>query len=83
MYSLDMVSIYANPGRQLSQLPVQPYIQSAQGVEAVEAFDGEENLAFGRMQGGGIMQLSAPTDGRTGSLCCATDKEKVREAYVY
>ena len=30
-----------------------------------------------------MMQLSAPTDGRTGSLCCATDKEKVRKVYVY
>jgi hypothetical protein len=34
----------------------------------VEAFDGGENLAFGRMQGSGMMQLSAQPGGINGKF---------------
>lgn len=50
-----------------------------QGIEPVEALGGGEILAFGRMQGGGMMQVSAQPGGIDGNFFCATDNEKVRE----
>ena len=70
--------MYTVPGPQLTQLLSQPYIQGVQGVEAVEAFGGGEILAFGRMQGGGMVQLSAQP-GIDGNFFAPLITKNVRE----
>jgi len=62
--------------RQLSQFPSQPYIQGVEGVRAVGAFVGGEILAFGRMQGSGMMPSA------DGNFSAPLITKKVREVSV-